>query len=153
MASMKICLKTYAKQDILAPVKIKLHARLPERIQAPVELTCHFQVKKYNDYYLLTLDVAGILTIACQRCLKAFQYNYCNKTELAVCGSEPIAEGLMDLYECMVAEEDEVDLAEILTDELVLFSPEKHEDLADCDVEIRQWIRDKSEIIETTLGL
>ena len=47
----------------------------------------------------------------------------------------------------------EIDLIELLTDELYLFSPEKHEDLADCDSEIRQWISDKSEIIETTLGL
>ncbi len=150
---MKICLKTYAKQGTMTTVKVMLQTRLPIHLEAPVELTCHFQVEHYNDYYLLTHEVVGVLRIVCQRCLEAFQYDYSNTTTLAVCRTEAIAEGLMAHFECMVALEDEVDLSEILTDELVLFSPEKHDDLADCNLEMKQWIRDKSEIIETTLGL
>ena len=153
MTHFKICLKTQAKQGTSDSIQVQLQDRLPLRIQAPVALTGQFQVKNYNDYYLLTHQVAGVLTINCQRCLTAFQYDYSNTTELAVCRSEIIAEGLMEHFECIVATEDEVDLAEILTDELYLFSPEKHEDLADCDVEIRRWLSDKSENIETTLGL
>lgn len=150
---MQISLKTYAKQAILEQVNIHLQGRLPEHIQAPAKLTCDVQVEYYNDYYLVTLKVAGVLTIACQRCLNTFEHDYANQTTLAVSMSEDIADSLMTNFECLVAVDDEIDLAEILTDELYLYSPNKHENIMNCDVEIRQWIRDKSEIIETTLGL
>ena len=150
---MKICLKTYAQQGTVEPIKIVLQERLPPRIQAPVELIGSFQVENYNDYYLLSIDAAGILAIECQRCLKTFNDDYSNQTKLAVCRSDAVAEGLMAHFECIVLREDELNLSEILTDELYLFSPEKHWDFADCDSEVRQWICDKSEIIETTLGL
>ena len=150
---MKICLKTQAKQSGLQRVVIKLDDRLPERIQSPSELTCNFKVESYDNYHLLTLDVVGELKISCQRCLQAFQHDYCNQTKLAVCVNDTIAEALMEHFECIVADDDQIDLADILADELHLFSPEVHDDFASCDTEISQLIGGQDEILLTTLGL
>jgi uncharacterized protein len=150
---MKICLKNTAQQNGLQQAVIQLQERLPEHIHAPSELTCTFHAINYKNYYLLTLDVVGVLMVTCQRCLKTFQYDYCTQIKIAACASDTIAERLMEDYECIVMEENEVDLSEILTDELHLFSREKHENSADCDIEIRQWIGDKNENMPVTLGL
>ena len=150
---MKICLKTFAKQDEPERQVILLQERLPERIMRPCELTCTFHVVSYDDYYLLTLDIAGVLEVRCQRCLHGFQHDYCNQSILAVCASDTVAEGLMEHFECIVAENDQVDLLDILADELHLFSPEKHDDFTDCDTEISQLIGGHDEILPTTLGL
>ena len=150
---MKICLKTYAKQDGPESVVITLQERLPERIICPCDLTCAFHVESYGDYYIVALDVAGTLTVECQRCLQPFQYDYCNQSKLAVCATDAVAETLMEHFECIIAEGDQVDLLDILADELHLFSPEKHEDFNDCNTEISQLIGGHDEIISTTLGL
>lgn len=150
---MNICLKNAAQQSEPLLAVIKLEKRLPEHIHAPSELTCTFHAINYRNYYLLTLDVVGVLKVTCQRCLHAFQYHYCNQIKLAACKTDAIAETLMEDFECIVIDDDEIDLIEILTDELHLFSREKHENSADCDTEIRQWIGEKDENIPVTLGL
>lgn len=136
---MKICLRTHAKQDRRAPVRVSIHDRLPVFVKSPCELACDFQVEAHRDYYLLTLDVQGMLELTCQRCLGDFQYDYHNQSKLAVCRSEEVAEKLMASYECIVSEEGEVDLVEIITDELHLYCPEKHSELMACDVLIHQY--------------
>ena len=149
---MKINLKTAAKQSVEKSV-IQLRERLPERIHPPSELSLNFQVTCNDNYYLLKLDVFGTLTITCQRCLKAFQYTYSNTTELAICMNDNVAETLMEQWECIVADNNEIDLVEILTDEIHLYAPEKHENSIDCDEEMSPWLTDKNENMPVTLGL
>ncbi|MDP3561490.1 MAG: YceD family protein [Legionellaceae bacterium] len=131
---MKICLKKYVKQQKTDYLSIKLEERLPGFVQSPCELTYQFQVEQYPNYYLIKLDVKGVLSLVCQRCLGDYQYAYHNQTLLAVCRSETVAEQLMSSYDCIVSETGEIDLSEIITDELHLFCPEKHEDLTQCQV-------------------
>lgn len=150
---MKICLTTYAKQSEPECIVLTVKERLPERVIRPCELTCTFHVESCGNYYLLTLDTAGTLMVNCQRCLQVFQYDYSNQCKLAVCVSDIVAESLMEDFECIVAEGDQVDLLDILADELHLFAPEKHDNDADCDTEISRLIRGSNEIIPTTLGL
>lgn len=137
---MKICLKTYAKESGQQRAVIKLQERLPERICNPCELTCDFRVASYDNYYLLTLDIAGPIDITCQRCLQLFPDDYYNQSKLAVCINDTVAESLMEHFECIVADDHQVDLADIVADDLHLFSPEKHYNSTDCSVEISQWI-------------
>ncbi len=150
---MNICLKTYVKENEHQHLVVKLEDRLPERILSPCELTCDFHVTGYDDYYLLALDVSAVLTITCERCLHAFQDAYHHQTVVAVCATEAIAEALMEQYECIVALGESVNLVDVLTDDLHLFSPLKHAHIKDCDVEVSQWIGEKHEILPTTLGL
>ena len=150
---MNICLKTYAKQDEPQQIVITLQERLPERIIRPCEFTCIFHVVSYGDYYLLTLDIVGALAVKCQRCLSVFEHEYCNQSKLAVCRTDTVAEALMEHFECVVAENDEIDLLDILADELHLFSPEKHNNYMDCNNEISQLIGGQDEIMPPTLGL
>ncbi len=142
---MRICLKTAAQQNV-TQAKIQLHERLPERVHNASEVTVAYDVTNQDIYYLLTLDVRAVLTVNCQRCLHPFQHDYCNQTTLAVCTDDEIAESLMEQWECIVASNNEVELVEILTDELHLSAPEKHENFADCNSEMKQWIENKDEI-------
>lgn len=139
---MKICLKTYAKQAGSQTVVVRIQERKPERISSPCELTCIFQVEACTDYYLLTLSVSGTLEIACQRCLGDFKHEYKNQTRLAICGSDVVANDLMASFECIVVNNYQIDLIDIVTDELYLFLPEKHPDIGGCDIEMSGLIGD-----------
>jgi uncharacterized protein len=133
---MNICLKTAAAHSASQQVSITVSERLPYHIVSDCTLNCDYFVRAFADYYVLTLEVSGIIPIHCLRCLEVFKYNYSNHTELALCRDEAMAENLMESYECIVCNQDEADLACILTDELHLYVPEKHPDLIDCNHEI-----------------
>ncbi len=139
---MNICLKTHAKHNGSRTVVIPILERKPARVSSPCEVSCEFSVEALPDYYLLTLHVNGVFDIACQRCLASFQETYTNQTQLAICANDDVAENLMASYECIVVKDYQVDLIDIVTDELHLFLPEKHSDLAECDAEISGLIGD-----------
>ena len=129
---MNICLKSHARQQSAETVSLNLHARLPERLGVPCDVTCTFDVQACADYYLLTTDVQGLLGITCQRCLGDFQHAYAHQTTLAICANEHVANDVMSTYDCMVAVDHQIDLIEVITDELNLFLPEKHLILDAC---------------------
>ena len=135
-----ICLKTYAKQGGSHHVALELHERLPQRISGPCALACDFEIEDHTDYYVLKLSVSGLLTMICQRCIHEFKHAYSHETQLAVCKNDELAETLMESFECTVNQTGEIDLVEVLTDDLHLFSPEKHLDVIECDADISQWI-------------
>lgn len=137
---MLINLKSSAANDGQECVKLVLNERLPEHVNAPCELACQFSVEYLDNYYLVHLNVDARLRITCQRCLKEFKHDYKNQTALAICYSDERAEKLMEQYECIVSAHNEVDLKELLTDELHLYSPAFHRDLKDCDTEISRFI-------------
>ena len=130
---MKICLKTHAKQEASQTVLVRIDDRKPAFVSSACELTCVFQVEACSNYYLLTMDVSGMLNITCQRCLGNFQHDYENRTQLAICADEDVAETLMASYECIVVNDSQIDLIDVVTDELFLFVPEKHPDFTGCD--------------------
>lgn len=100
--------------------------RLPFYIEAAPKICCYYQAKDMEDYILLTIQMESTLCIQCQRCLQAFSYPYECTTVLAVCREDKTAERLMTDYECMVSEQDKIDLTAIVTDDLYLSVPEKH---------------------------
>jgi len=129
---MNICLKTHAKQVKSEHIVMHINDRLPVFIHSPCELACEFKVEAHRNYYLLVLNVKGELNLTCQRCMEDFQYAYHNQSQLAVCVSDEVAETLMSSYECILSDENEVNLVDIITDELHLYCPERHEDLTMC---------------------
>lgn len=137
---MIINLKIFAARGEEESVKIELQERLPAFISGPAILNCHFNVKMQGNYYLLTLKADSKLKAICQRCLNEFEYHYVNETVLAVCNSDTMAEQLMDQYECVVSDNNQVDLKELLTDELYLYGPEFHPEVTDCDTEVNRYI-------------
>jgi len=142
MIKMKVCLKTLVKQAGKQHVVVNIEERLPKHIQSLGALTCDYQVEAGKNYYLLTMSVNGELTIICQRCLGVFRHDYANTTQLAVCADDATAETLMGQYESTVASNYQIDLIEVLTDDLYLLTPEKHQQDVDCDTEARQLICD-----------
>ncbi len=137
---MLINLKISAAMAQLQQAKLTLQDRLPTHINPPCMLNCQFKVTAMASDYLISLQVNADLSITCQRCLQEFLYHYSNQTELAVSRSEERAEKLMDHYEGIVAPNGEVNLAELLTDELHLYTPKYHPQLSDCDEEISRFI-------------
>ena len=133
---MKICLKTHAKQTGSRTVQLSIQDRKPAYVTSPCEVTCEFTVEACKGYYLLTLNVSGSFEIACQRCIDDFHHHFENQTQLAVCSNDDVAETLKTSYECIVVNDYQVDLIDIVTDELHLFLPEKHPDPAECELEI-----------------
>lgn len=134
---MIICLKTCSKQSGPSQVQLNLSERLPFYIVSDCILSCNYSVQSYQDYFLLTLDVSGVLPTQCQRCLDVFQADYSNFTELAICRDEATATKMMEDYECIVSTRHEVDLATIVTDELHLYASEKHVERIECNSKIQ----------------
>ncbi|WP_419421050.1 YceD family protein [Legionella sp. D16C41] len=137
---MLIDLKTQAKQGKQQTIHVDIKERLPERVSPPCSLDCNYLVKEVDNYFVLFLEVKGELVIECQRCLKNFLYNYDNKTTVAICNSEACAERLMSIYECIVAKDFSINLVELITDELHLYSPESHPNISECDKEVSKFI-------------
>lgn len=140
---MKICLKKQVKVDGAQKIELVLENRLPKHIEGPCYLTCEYQVEPGEQYYLLTITIQGELSIVCQRCLGVFKHHYLNTSKLAACTNDDVAERMLEHFESTVAINNQIDLSEIVTDDLYLFSPEKHVSQAECDSEISQLIVSK----------
>lgn len=123
---------------------LEINQRLPSYLKPPCILQCQYHVEKRDNYYLLTLNVSGELTVTCQRCLQEFTYPYSNETQIAICSSEQQADELMAYYECLVSAIPEVDIDELVTDELHLYVPESHSDTTLCDPTIAAFIATKA---------
>ena len=132
-------LKTLAKQADPTHIALTLTDRLPNFVQSPCQLSCDIQVTNKQDYYQLSSVVYGAISVTCQRCLGCFEEAYANRSELAICPDDEVAERLMSSLECVVNPGDDIDLVAIITDELHLFCPEKHRDRNDCDALTRQY--------------
>ncbi len=130
---MLINLKTCAAHRAPQIEKIELNTRLPSHIVPPCLVNCQFDVKAYADYYLMSLHVESMLVLICQRCLGEFTYHYTNQTVLAICKSDEIAAKMMGQFECIAADSNQIDLVELLTDELHLYTPQFHPLAEDCN--------------------
>lgn len=137
---MLINLKNMAAKAATEHLSLELHDRLPPHVSSPCIINCQYSVIKQSNYYLLTLITDSKLTIICQRCLKAFDYQYNNEIKFAVCHSDEEAEKLMDQYECVTAEDNHVELNDLVTDEMYLSTLEFHPEIKDCDSEINRFI-------------
>ena len=137
---MLINLKTCAIKTERQGIVLELGERLPARLKAPCAINCQFDVEPFDNYYVMRLMVDSVLTVVCQRCSNEFIYLYKNQTELAICNSDEMAEKLMERYECIVSQNNQVDLVELITDELHLYAPEFHPELKDCDDELGKFM-------------
>ncbi|MBI2786490.1 MAG: DUF177 domain-containing protein [Legionella longbeachae] len=130
-------LQEMIKQGLQTKI-ITLNERLPFFIISPCQLQVNYQVEAKDDFYLLDLHAKGELHIQCQRCLDEFNFPYNNSTEVAICRSDERAEQVQELYECIVSENLQLSIEEILIDELHLYVPQFHPNTNDCNSEINQ---------------
>ncbi|MCR9191090.1 MAG: DUF177 domain-containing protein [Gammaproteobacteria bacterium] len=133
-------LKKLTKEEQPVQISMILQERLPYFVQGPCELQCDVWVEKAIDHYHLTVLAKGRVTVICQRCLQPFDYDYDYKSDLALCRNDSIAEKMMASSDCMVQADDALDLQAIVTDDLHLFCPEKHEDQLECDGVVSQYL-------------
>jgi len=142
---MRIDLWELAKTGETEHTELVITERIPARLEEPCTISVDYQAKAVDDYYLLTLKTQAELGVYCQRCAQLFQFPYKNSLELAVCNNDKRAESLAYQYESLTALHGQVNLEELVTDELHLYAPTHHENLADCDKQIDTWlVKDES---------
>lgn len=129
---MLLNLKSSASRVDPLVLELELDERLPVHVTAPCLMNCKCSVQSVDNYFLIMLDVDSTFCMTCQRCLNDYHFHYSNQTILAACHSDEEAEKLMKHYECVVYEDYQVDLKELLTDDLHLYVPESHLDTQDC---------------------
>ncbi len=137
---MNICLTTEGKEASAQQIVVGVTERLPAWLNSPCQLTCTYSVQLRSNYYELNMETRGVLELVCQRCLNTYSYDYQHQAKIAVCRDDQRAEELLHDFECIVSKNNEIDLVEVLTDDLHLFLPEKHSELADCDANMKQYI-------------
>lgn len=114
--------------------------RLPTFLSKPCTLHVEYKVEAKDKFHLINLHVSGDLTIICQRCMDEFAFAYDNETMIAACRTDERAEQLIDQYECIVVEEGQVALDDLVIDELHLYVPLFHPETSDCSSEINQYL-------------
>jgi uncharacterized protein len=139
--SMLINLKACAAKNKQRMI-FEVSERLPEQLASPCSVNCEFELVPLERYYLMKFTLDSKLLVTCQRCLSEFSFHYVNHNELALCDSEERAEQMMSDYECIVAET-QIDLLQIITDDLHLYTPMFHLEIKDCDHEIDVFINTK----------
>lgn len=124
---------------------IRIEERLPSFLNSPCQLNVTYQVAAKENFYLIYLKVVGDLEITCQRCMQEFDLAYENDTIIAVCRDDERAQQLLELYECIVSTNWQVDLDNLIIDELHLYVPQFHPEINDCDNEINEILTGKIE--------
>lgn len=125
--------------------QVTLESRLPAHVISPCVLKVTYQVKAFDNYYLLKLETQGDLHLVCQRCLQAFDYAYINASQIAICQTDERANQLQEQYECIVSPHYQVQLSELITDELHLYSPQFHSEMKDCGSDILRILSENGE--------
>lgn len=132
---MKLFLPQLARESKAQHVTIRIKDRLPPHILNACELVCEFSAKAVgDDYYLLSLNVSGQVEITCQRCMAPFLSEFKHEYQLAVCDKDEISDTLMENYECIVTHNYHIDLVDILTDDIHLYTEQKHKNIEQCSL-------------------
>lgn len=108
--------------------------RLPRHVTHVGVVSCSYQLKQRDDYYLLQITTDAVVEVCCQRCLEPFEYLYHDQQTLACCRSEETANRLMNAYDCLVVPDGLVNLQDVVTDDIHLNVPEKHE--TTCEIPV-----------------
>jgi len=131
---MRLNLKDLQKNTEKSHAVLEITDRLPPQFAKPCTVEVDYQVRKIQDYYLIDLHTTADVTIHCMRCAEEVKLPYENETTIAVCNSDTRAETLLKDYECIVTRDHIVDLTDIITDELHLYSPQFHPDKSNCNL-------------------
>lgn len=122
------------------PLELTITERLPESFTKPCTMTVTYSLNECDHYYLLKVEITGLVTSICQRCLAEFSYQFSSANTFAICDNEDKANKHLEDFESLVANDGYFDMETIVTDELHLYSQLKHLDVKECDQEVAQFI-------------
>lgn len=108
-------------------LEVHLETRLPTHVSGPCTLHCDWSLDPYPQYSILTLKLTGDLTLTCLRCAETYTYPFRHENKIAFCRNQSTLEQLMPEMDCLLIEELPADFNELITDELHLYVPEKHD--------------------------
>jgi uncharacterized protein len=97
-------------------------------MEGDVEFTLHFDIDEVGAPRVGG-NASASLRLQCQRCMKDMEYPISLNVRLGIVPSRKAAENLPDSYDPLVVSDDEISIASILEDELILAMPivAKHE--------------------------
>ena len=91
-------------------------------LEGDVEFTLHFDIDEVGAPRIGG-DASTTLKLQCQRCMEGMEYPISLKVRLGIVPSRKAAENLPDSYDPLVVSDEEISIASILEDELILAMP------------------------------
>ncbi len=79
-----------------------------------------------NAKLLLNLQFDSEIPIECERCGQRYDQNFQHESFIAICQNDAEADAIMADFDPVIAINNEIDLAHIVLDEIILFCPRKH---------------------------
>lgn len=110
---------------------VLLKDRLPTHIVSPCAIHCEWKLDSYSNHLILSLKLTADLNLLCQRCGQAFSYPFYHENQIAFCHNQNTLEKLLPEMDCLLIEELPGEITELITDELHLYVPEKHDTCGD----------------------
>ncbi len=104
-------------------------------IEDALEIACTFVFLKNGNNFMLNAEVVATPVIRCQRCLQSMVFPLNHKFELIMVETEEQAERMLqELEPCVIAEDELLELSDLIEDEILLSLPSypKHEH--DCSI-------------------
>ncbi|KTD19474.1 metal-binding, possibly nucleic acid-binding protein [Legionella israelensis] len=132
---MRLNLKELVDKPEKLTTTIEIKDRLPVHITQSCSVQVTYHVEMIDDIYLVHLNTEAGLNICCLRCMREVVIPYKNSTSIAVCQNDVKAEQMLMNYECIVSPSAIIDLTEIVTDELHLYSSQYHLNSGECNVD------------------
>lgn len=125
--------------DISAEVPLSSLPRIADLLAdsgGSIAVQLHFYVDEER-FRRVDGHVKGSVKLTCQRCLEPMAVNVDCEFQLAIVWSEERAQGLPKRLEPLIVGEELVDLADVVSDELILSLPYvNYHDPADCSMSV-----------------
>lgn len=102
--------------------------------QAAGQVECELKFHKTAGDCYLSGRLEAVLRLTCQRCLEDFELPVTSEFSLLLVESDSMAERVQDYAEPLIIENDELDIATFVEDELLLSIPgiPRHENMEAC---------------------
>jgi uncharacterized metal-binding protein YceD (DUF177 family) len=124
---MNIALPAFEANKIYE-IEIFFNKNLPNFIENNFSIKAQYSINYKPGLLqpLLNINIDGILSIFCERCGKQYLQPFKHDFLVAICQNDAEADAIMADYDPVIATNNEIDLAHIVLDEIILTCPRKH---------------------------
>jgi uncharacterized protein len=129
---MKIDMRKKVNTSKNEAIKVVLDDRLPSYVIDSIEMTFSYEVEKEGPLYILTIHEKACPKIQCQRCMEECSQPFEHTSQIAICGSDEIAQQYQSAYDLIVASDFIIEINDILIDDLHLYLPNFHKKIDQC---------------------
>lgn len=110
---------------------VVLESNLPQHFIGPFKADCRYEISEKGSWVSFQYSFKSTIHFQCQRCMDNASALLDVSNTIAICFNEGDAERLMSDFEVVLSSNANIELESIISDELHLSAPIKH-DMADC---------------------